>query len=162
MSANLTSLHVCGIRKTVSLLYECSTQGENNSLGTRSTLQPSLDQVFPVTILRLSRSADAVKDKLVKDKLILHKFAESKSVMGEAMEVAAAAQLLPDEDLEFETSKGVKPINTFDGMKLKQGLIKGIYTFGFEKPSAIQQRAILPIVSGPHHCGKLKSNVDEC
>lgn len=68
--------------------------------------------------------------------------------MGEPMEVAAAAQLLPDEDLEFETSKGVKPINTFDGMKLKQGLIKGIYTFGFEKPSAIQQRAIVPIISG--------------
>ena len=68
--------------------------------------------------------------------------------MAEPMEVAAAAPLLPDEDLEFETSKGVKPINSFDSMKLKQGLIKGIYTFGFEKPSAIQQRAIVPIVSG--------------
>ncbi len=64
------------------------------------------------------------------------------------MEAVAAPQLMPDEDLEFETSKGVKPIISFDGMKLKQGLIKGIYTFGFEKPSAIQQRAIVPIISG--------------
>lgn len=71
--------------------------------------------------------------------------------MAEAMEEGTAVknkQLIADEDLEFETSKGVKPINTFDAMKLKQGLIKGIYTFGFEKPSAIQQRAIVPIISG--------------
>jgi superfamily II DNA/RNA helicase len=52
------------------------------------------------------------------------------------------------EDLEFETSKGVKPIVSFDNMKLKPLLIKGIYTFGFEKPSAIQQRAIVPITMG--------------
>lgn len=57
------------------------------------------------------------------------------------------AALALDTDLEFETSKGVKPITTFDGMKLKPGLLKGIYQFGFEKPSAIQQRAITPIIN---------------
>jgi ATP-dependent RNA helicase len=33
-------------------------------------------------------------------------------------------------------------------MKLKEELLRGIYGYGFEKPSAIQQRAILPIISG--------------
>ncbi|VDP20917.1 unnamed protein product [Onchocerca flexuosa] len=29
-------------------------------------------------------------------------------------------------------------------MGLKENLLRGIYAFGFEKPSAIQQRAIIP------------------
>lgn len=33
-------------------------------------------------------------------------------------------------------------------MKLKEPLLRGIYGFGYEKPSAIQQKAILPCVSG--------------
>lgn len=37
---------------------------------------------------------------------------------------------------------------SFDDMGLKEGLLRGIYAYGFEKPSAIQQRAIMPIVSG--------------
>jgi len=48
----------------------------------------------------------------------------------------------------FETSKGVKIIPSFDGMGLKEDLLRGIYAYGFEKPSAIQQRAITPILSG--------------
>ena len=53
-----------------------------------------------------------------------------------------------DGSLEFETSKGVKVVSSFDAMNLRQDLLRGIYSYGFEKPSAIQQRAILPIVSG--------------
>ncbi|KAK6037078.1 DEAD/DEAH box helicase, partial [Cooperia oncophora] len=33
-------------------------------------------------------------------------------------------------------------------MNLKQNLLRGIYAFGFEKPSAIQQRAIVPCTTG--------------
>ena len=40
------------------------------------------------------------------------------------------------------------PCTTFDDMNLKPDLLKGIYAYGFEKPSAIQQRAIKPIVLG--------------
>uniref|UniRef100_A0A914R4X7 DEAD-box RNA helicase Q domain-containing protein n=1 Tax=Parascaris equorum TaxID=6256 RepID=A0A914R4X7_PAREQ len=29
-------------------------------------------------------------------------------------------------------------------MNLKEDLLRGVYAFGFEKPSAIQQRAIVP------------------
>ncbi|KAL1556941.1 RNA helicase [Salvia divinorum] len=52
-----------------------------------------------------------------------------------------------DAKLVFETSKGVEPIMSFDEMGIKEELLRGIYNYGFEKPSAIQQRAVLPIIS---------------
>lgn len=39
-------------------------------------------------------------------------------------------------------------VESFDDMNLKEDLLRGIYAYGFEKPSAIQQRAIMPFVSG--------------
>eukprot|EP00245_Coleochaete_scutata_P007203 TRINITY_DN22332_c0_g1_i1.p1 TRINITY_DN22332_c0_g1~~TRINITY_DN22332_c0_g1_i1.p1 ORF type:complete len:428 (-),score=91.59 TRINITY_DN22332_c0_g1_i1:797-2020(-) len=53
-----------------------------------------------------------------------------------------------DEGLVFETSKGVDVIPSFDKMGIREELLRGIYSYGFEKPSAIQQRAILPILQG--------------
>lgn len=37
---------------------------------------------------------------------------------------------------------------TFDDMDLKEDLLRGIYAYGFEKPSAIQQRGIVPVLQG--------------
>jgi translation initiation factor 4A len=42
-------------------------------------------------------------------------------------------------------------VDNFDNMNLKDELLRGIYAYGFERPSAIQQRAILPVVKG-HDC----------
>ncbi|KAJ9128168.1 RNA helicase [Naganishia onofrii] len=53
-----------------------------------------------------------------------------------------------DEKLVFESSENVKVAGTFEQLGLKEDLLRGIYAYNFEKPSAIQQRAILPIVSG--------------
>jgi translation initiation factor 4A len=39
-------------------------------------------------------------------------------------------------------------VESFDDMNLKDELLRGIYAYGFEKPSAIQQRAIGPCVKG--------------
>ena len=39
-------------------------------------------------------------------------------------------------------------ISSFEGLNLKDALLRGVYQFGFEKPSAIQQRSIAPIVQG--------------
>lgn len=55
---------------------------------------------------------------------------------------------LDDEGLVFETTAGVEVVTTFDGMGIKDDLLRGIYAYGFEKPSAIQQRAVIPIISG--------------
>lgn len=53
-----------------------------------------------------------------------------------------------DENLIFETSSDISIAPTFDSMGLKEDLLRGIYAYNFEKPSAIQQRAIMPIVKG--------------
>lgn len=53
-----------------------------------------------------------------------------------------------DEKLIFESSEAVQVVSTFDDLGLKDDLLRGIYAYNFEKPSAIQQRAILPIIQG--------------
>ncbi|PIA37811.1 hypothetical protein AQUCO_03000386v1 [Aquilegia coerulea] len=53
-----------------------------------------------------------------------------------------------EEQIVFETSVGVEAITSFDNMGIKDELLRGIYQHGFEKPSAIQQRAMLPIIKG--------------
>jgi translation initiation factor 4A len=42
----------------------------------------------------------------------------------------------------------VEVIPSFDKMPLHTNLLRGIYSYGFEKPSAIQQRAIVPFING--------------
>ncbi|KAL5529279.1 TIF1 [Sanghuangporus baumii] len=39
-------------------------------------------------------------------------------------------------------------VDNFDNMDLKPELLRGIYAYGFERPSAIQQRAIVPVIKG--------------
>ncbi|KAG0255282.1 RNA helicase [Mortierella polycephala] len=53
-----------------------------------------------------------------------------------------------DEKLVFETSEDVRVVSTFDSLGLKDDLLRGVYAYNFERPSAIQQRAINPIVKG--------------
>ena len=77
--------------------------------------------------------------------------------------------MVDDETLDFSTSDDVQIVESFDAMGLKDELLRGIYAYGsrpgaggrrrrcgadgrpapragFEKPSAIQQRAIMPIL----------------
>lgn len=51
----------------------------------------------------------------------------------------------------------VKVIPSFDDMPLHQSLLRGIYSHGFEKPSAIQQRAIVPMIRGGDIIGQAQS-----
>jgi len=39
-------------------------------------------------------------------------------------------------------------VDNFHDMNLKEELLRGIYAYGFERPSAIQERAILPCIKG--------------
>lgn len=52
---------------------------------------------------------------------------------------------LSEADIE---SNWDETIEAFDGMELPEELLRGIYAYGFEKPSAIQQRAIKPTILG--------------
>lgn len=56
---------------------------------------------------------------------------------------------LPSTDrMEFSTSKEVTVAPTFDDMHLKENLLRGIYAYGYESPSAVQSRAIVQICKG--------------
>jgi ATP-dependent RNA helicase len=44
--------------------------------------------------------------------------------------------------------EGVKTIKSFEEMGIKEDLLRGIYQYGFNKPSPIQQRAVTPIIQG--------------
>ena len=53
-----------------------------------------------------------------------------------------------DDKMNFETSDDVEAIPSFDQMGLREDLLRGVYGYGFDKPSAIQQRSIIPIIKG--------------
>ncbi|WJX21703.1 RNA helicase [Trifolium repens] len=44
--------------------------------------------------------------------------------------------------------EGVKTIKSFEEMGIKEDLLRGIYQYGFNKPSPIQQRVVTPIIQG--------------
>jgi len=49
---------------------------------------------------------------------------------------------------DISESNWTETCATFDEMELNEDLLRGIYAYGFEKPSTIQQRAIVPMVKG--------------
>merc|ERR1712141_647555 len=51
----------------------------------------------------------------------------------------------PDGEIECNWDEVV---DNFDDVQLREKLLRGIYAYGSEKPSAIQQRAILPCIKG--------------
>jgi translation initiation factor 4A len=53
-----------------------------------------------------------------------------------------------DVDASRISTNWTEVCGTFDQMGLSEDLLRGIYGYGYETPSAIQQRAILPILSG--------------
>jgi len=48
-------------------------------------------------------------------------------------------------------------VDSFDDLELQEGLLRGIYSYGFERPSAIQQRGIRPILEGRDTIGQAQS-----
>jgi translation initiation factor 4A len=52
---------------------------------------------------------------------------------------------MQQQDVGSTTQKEVRDYKTFDEMPLPEALLRGIYAYGFEVPSQIQQKAIVPI-----------------
>lgn len=42
----------------------------------------------------------------------------------------------------------ISPVDSFEDMNLSQNIIRGIFSYGFERPSPVQQRAIRPFLAG--------------
>jgi len=57
-----------------------------------------------------------------------------------------ATEGLKDVEGQIESNYD-ETVDNFDSMDLKPELLRGIYAYGFERPSAIQQRAILPVIN---------------
>ena len=63
-----------------------------------------------------------------------------------------------DTSMDSEPTKvEITEYETFDEMKLKMNLLRGIYAYGFEKPSSIQQKAIIPMTQGHDIIGQSQS-----
>lgn len=54
-------------------------------------------------------------------------------------------------------STTIESIPSFDYMNLDTKLLRGIYGYGFEKPSPIQQKSIVPVASGKDVIGQAQS-----
>jgi len=48
-------------------------------------------------------------------------------------------------------------MGSFDDMDLKEVLLRGIYSYGYEKPSPVQQRCIMPVCDGRDTLGQAQS-----
>jgi translation initiation factor 4A len=59
--------------------------------------------------------------------------------------------------VETSNEKEFPAHNSFDDMGLPELLLRGVYSFGFEKPSAIQSVAIKPLVAGRDVLGQAQS-----
>ncbi|KXH29724.1 ATP-dependent RNA helicase eIF4A [Colletotrichum simmondsii] len=55
------------------------------------------------------------------------------------LEDAVESQIEPNDD---------ETVDSFDDMGLASELLRGVYAYGFERPSTLQQRAIMPIIKG--------------
>ncbi len=68
------------------------------------------------------------------------------------------SELDNDNEIVKETPN-YKVYTNFDEMNLKDELTRGIYNYGYERPSEIQCRGILPIVSGKDVIGQAQSGM---
>ena len=67
-------------------------------------------------------------------------FSEGNPAKGEPEALGDVSGLLIESNYD-------KVTDNFDDMSLGEDLLRGIYAYGFEKPSAIQQRAIVPCIA---------------
>jgi len=61
------------------------------------------------------------------------------------------------ENMQVIGSEEYPACESFDDMELNDNILRGIYSYGYEKPSAIQQRAIMPVIDGRDTIGQAQS-----
>mmetsp|Transcript_3107 Transcript_3107/g.6851 ORF Transcript_3107/g.6851 Transcript_3107/m.6851 type:complete len:398 (-) Transcript_3107:46-1239(-) len=55
---------------------------------------------------------------------------------------------LSDQGFVFEANETIEVLKSFDEIGLKDDILRGVFAYGFDRPSAVQQRAIRPIMRG--------------
>jgi len=71
--------------------------------------------------------------------------------------VVTAHPKMLNEGVSVSGADGYPVFESFDDYDLDDNLLRGIYSYGFEKPSAIQQRGIKPILDGCDTIGQAQS-----
>lgn len=56
------------------------------------------------------------------------------------------SNIAQDDEVVIESSEKIQLVESFDDLSLNEQLLRGLYAYGFNKPSAVQKRAILPII----------------
>eukprot|EP00472_Partenskyella_glossopodia_P003875 CAMPEP_0197526418 /NCGR_PEP_ID=MMETSP1318-20131121/17785_1 /TAXON_ID=552666 /ORGANISM="Partenskyella glossopodia, Strain RCC365" /LENGTH=465 /DNA_ID=CAMNT_0043080575 /DNA_START=51 /DNA_END=1448 /DNA_ORIENTATION=+ len=67
---------------------------------------------------------------------------------GDGKNAAVESAAKKDGEQHKKEGKRWKIVESFDNMDLKKDLLHGVYSYGFENPSVIQQRAIVPMIEG--------------
>lgn len=55
---------------------------------------------------------------------------------------------MTEQDNKFESTDSFCEINSWEDLEISSDLLRGIYSYGFERPSPIQCKAIVPIMKG--------------
>lgn len=73
--------------------------------------------------------------------------------------MASMTTRVSDSDFTVESTGGAEfpPVDSFDEMSIPENLLRGIYSHGFERPSAIQSVAIRPMMAGRDVLGQAQS-----
>ena len=78
-------------------------------------------------------------------------------VSKEGVFVEVSLRAMSSEGVTVTGAEEYPVFESFDDYDLKENLLRGIYSYGFEKPSAIQQRGIKPILDGRDTIGQAQS-----
>jgi ATP-dependent RNA helicase len=79
------------------------------------------------------------------NQVIINKMEKSSKKISTSSVKDEAKALKEDTEMIIEASEELEVVKSFDDIGLREELLRGIYAYGFNKPSAVQQRAILPI-----------------
>lgn len=59
--------------------------------------------------------------------------------------------------IETSNYEGFEPINSFDELELAEPLLRGVYSYGWERPSLIQSYAVKPLIADRDVLGQAKA-----
>jgi hypothetical protein len=137
-----------GKPKTVSVAVSPGTEGSRTSPSPSPAPTSGKTEVEPADEAQFAPQLDHAATWGAEDP---HRPAPSAPVeyRGSAAAASTKASAGSDADVsDLVEASHVRISETFDDMGLKESLLRGIYAYGYEKPSAIQKQAITQVASG--------------
>lgn len=75
----------------------------------------------------------------------------------ERQEQTPEQQAKIEKELDSMVTNWDERVETFDAMGLREELLRGIFSYGYERPSIVQQKCIMPLISGKDIIGQAQS-----